>query len=296
MNKIDQKASRFLGKQTHDYDLSYTPDLLVPIERSINREAYKITDSDFVGYDVWHNYECSFQLDSGYPLTLVGKLVIPSDSKFFIESKSMKLYFFSLHMKRFGATIEEAISNYEDLVEKDISEKIQAPVEFKVFKEETIGANPFSNYSNLYLSFKDIDSLKIESQDFNTYKETPDLLEQDIGMDSVSIVFRNFRSNCRVTHQPDFANTFIKILGKNVPTKESLVKYLVSFRNEFHFHEEVTEQIYKVLKDKYNPELLLVCNLFTRRGGIDICPFRCNQDLGLGLGNVTVLTEPTIYQ
>lgn len=288
MNQIDKQASKFLGKQTHNYDLSYNPDLLVPIERILNRKAYNISDEDFAGYDVWHNYECSFLLDNGYPVTFVGKIVIPCKSKYFIESKSLKLYFFSLNMKTFGETIEEAVTNYENLVTKDLSDKIGCEIQFKLHNALS-GKKPFS-YNFKYLE-KYIDC---ENEPFSNYKESPDLLERG-GSGIINVVFTGFRSNCRVTHQPDFSNLFLHLKGK-LPSFISLARYLVSFRNEYHFHEEVTEQIFKALDTKFELEEIFIGNLFTRRGGLDICPVRWINTPGCAIADVNILTNPTIYQ
>lgn len=291
MDTINTKASKFLGKQLNDYNLQYSPDILVPIERSINREAYSITNDTFSGgYDIWHNYECSFLLDNGYPLTLVGKIKVPSDSKYFIESKSLKLYFFSFHLKRLGANASDAIRNFIQIVSNDLSEKTESQVTFNVFNRITQDFD-FGMYVDLE------DSVDFEKGNFANFKESPDLLELG-STGEFKVVFKNFRSNCRVTHQPDFSNIFISIKG-NLPTKRSLLEYLVSFRNEYHFHEEVTEQIFKALIDKINPQSLVISNLFTRRGGLDICPVRYlngGEDLPLALLNTWELSSPTIYQ
>lgn len=288
-NTVIEKASAFLGKNLNNYQTSYNPNLLVPIERSLNREDYNITNDDFVGYDVWHNYECSFMTNKGYPVSLVGKLVIPSNSKFFIESKSMKLYFFSFHLERLGNSIEEATNEFKRRVIKDISERVQAPVSFEVHSKQ-------SNV-DVFKDYKDIrDLIDVESIEFKEFKESPDLMVKGNSKE-YNVIIRNVRSNCRVTHQPDFANLYLHISG-NCPTLESLLKYIVSFRNEFHFHEEVTEQIYKNIQKRFSPKELVVCNLFTRRGGIDINPIRVSKKelLEENLINEKVLTNGTIYQ
>ena len=288
-NTVIEKASAFLGKNLNNYQTSYNPNLLVPIERSLNREDYNITNDDFVGYDVWHNYECSFMTNKGYPVSLVGKLVIPSNSKFFIESKSMKLYFFSFHLERLGNSIEEATNEFKRRVIKDISERVQAPVSFEVHSKQ-------SNV-DVFKDYKDIrDLIDVESIEFKEFKESPDLMVKGNSKE-YNVIIRNVRSNCRVTHQPDFANLYLHISG-NCPTLESLLKYIVSFRNEFHFHEEVTEQIYKNIQKRFSPRELVVCNLFTRRGGIDINPIRVSKKelLEENLINEKVLTNGTIYQ
>lgn len=286
---VIEKASAFLGKNLNNYQTSYNPGLLVLIERSLNREDFGITNDDFVGYDVWHNYECSFMTNKGYPISVVGKLVIPCNSKFFIESKSMKLYFFSFHMERLGNSVKEATEEFKRRVINDISLRIQAPVKFEVFSK--------SSNVDVFKEYKDISEfVNVEDIMFNEFKESPNLMVRG-DLSSYDIIVKNVRSNCRVTHQPDFANLYVHISG-NCPSLESLLKYIVSFRNEFHFHEEVTEQIYKNIQTMFNPEELVVCNLFTRRGGIDINPIRANREdlIEKSLVNETILTNGTIYQ
>ena len=85
------------------------------------------------------------------------------------------------------------------------------------------------------------------------------------------------RSNCRVTNQPDWGDVYIRIVGKNVPSAESLAKYIVSHRTVSHFHEEICEMVFKHLTDAYKPEQLMVACLYTRRGGLDINPIRATQ-------------------
>ena len=287
---INKSANKFLGKQLNNYKNSYDKTLLVPIERSLNRADYKITNDDFQGYDIWHNYECSFMTNNGYPITLVGKIKIPCNSQYFIESKSMKLYFFSFHMEKLGQTKEDAIKKYKEIVINDLSEATKSQVEFEVFEK-------LSNVS-IFKDYQHIEELvDINSVEFNNFKESPDLLQKSNQTGQLKVFFSNIRSNCRVTHQPDFANFYIYIDGE-LPTLDSLLQYVVSFRNEYHFHEEVVEQLYKVLKNKLNLNAISVNGLFTRRGGLDICPCRASSDnlLCYPLINVNLLQTRTIYQ
>ena len=118
--------------------------------------------------------------------------------------------------------------------------------------------------------------------DINHFKETPEILEIEPKEESSEyyLTFDSLRSNCRVTHQPDFGDAFIYYKSKNHIKEDSLLKYLCSFRSEFHFHEECCEMIYKRLLDLLDAgDDLFVCALYTRRGGIDICPARWNKKL-----------------
>jgi 7-cyano-7-deazaguanine reductase len=128
------------------------------------------------------------------------------------------------------------------------------------------------------MSLVDVNNIKIDN-----FKESPQVLKIDQTNDKKNkyfLKFESLRSNCRVTHQPDFGDCFIYYESKNEINYESLVKYLVSFRNEYHFHEECCEMIYKRLYDLLDSnDKLCVCALYTRRGGIDITPLRYTSDL-----------------
>lgn len=285
-------AGKLLGKQLNDYKTNYDPSLLVSVERKLNRVDYGITDSDFVGYDVWHAYEFSFLTEKGLPTTAVAKVVIPSNSEFFIESKSMKLYFYSLNMERHGQTRQEGLDIIKRIVENDLSEATKSDVKVKLFlKEDKI--EPF-NGSEAIEDLIDIDSIT-----FDKFTESPELIEVTNEVGEAFVYISNVRSNCRVTHQPDFSRMILKYKSstKNLDLA-SLQKFVVSFRNENHFHEEVCEQMFKMLSDKLQPEELMVGMLYTRRGGIDICPIRANKIelLDKYLISPEVLTNKTINQ
>ena len=106
--------------------------------------------------------------------------------------------------------------------------------------------------------------------------------------------YDSLRSNCRVTHQPDFGDVFIYYESKKVINYNSLVKYLISFRSEYHFHEECCEMIYKRLYDLLDSDdKLMVCALYTRRGGIDISPVRYSK--GLTNSDIEALENLSVF-
>lgn len=291
-NKILEAAGKVLGKTFNDYKTSYDPSLLVSVERELNRTDYKISNDDFVGYDVWHAYEVSFLTEKGLPTTAVGKIVIPSDSPLFIESKSMKLYFYSFNMERYGKTREEGIALIEEIASKDLSEATKSDVRVKLFLKE-------SNLESFRGSTPIEEHIDVNNIEFTTFNEAPELLEvKNVGGESF-VYISNIRSNCRITSQPDFSQMVLKYKS-NTKCLDlvSLQKFVVSFRNENHFHEEVCEQMFKMLTDKLEPEELMVGMLYTRRGGIDICPIRANKPelLDSFLVDVNTLTKKTINQ
>ena len=271
----EQIASKHLGKKSTGSE-SYDPTLLVAVPRSANREQYDIKNNDlpFIGYDVWHGYEFSVLTENGIPITRVLKLKYNCDNDFLVESKSLKLYLNSFNMSRFGKTVQEALEISKSLIEKDLSEKLETKVEVEFLENNSKRAEIFEGFDNL-MNFVDETKLVVES-----FKEAPELLRiSEADEKEYFLTFDSLRSNCRVTHQPDFGDAFIYYKSKKHIDESSLVQYLSSFRSEYHFHEECCEMIFKRLQDLLdNDDELFVCALYTRRGGIDICPVRWSKN------------------
>lgn len=271
----EQIASKHLGKKSTGSE-SYDPTLLVAVPRSANREQYDIKNNDlpFIGYDVWHGYEFSVLTENGIPITRVLKLKYYCDNDFLVESKSLKLYLNSFNMSRFGKTVQEALEISKSLIEKDLSEKLETKVEVEFLENNSKRAEIFEEFDNL-MNFVDDTKLVVES-----FKEAPELLRiSEADEKEYFLTFDSLRSNCRVTHQPDFGDAFIYYKSKKHIDESSLVQYLSSFRSEYHFHEECCEMIFKRLQDLLdNDDELFVCALYTRRGGIDICPVRWSKN------------------
>ena len=78
-----------------------------------------------------------------------------------------------------------------------------------------------------------------------------------------------------VTRQPDWASVLIRYRGPAVD-HAALLSYLVSFRRHSEFHEQCVERIFTDLLRHCRPERLTVYARYTRRGGLDINPFRSN--------------------
>jgi 7-cyano-7-deazaguanine reductase len=60
--------------------------------------------------------------------------------------------------------------------------------------------------------------------------------------------------------------------------RPGLLRYLVSFRRHPGFHEHCVEHIFADVWRRCRPQRLAVDARFTRRGGIDINPFRTSGD------------------
>jgi len=263
---------KLLGKNIK-YPKEYSPEVLVPVPRSENREKYGINSpSDiFTGYDVWHAYEAGFLTQKGLPVTGLLKILYPALSPYLVESKSLKLYLNSFNMSKYGSDRENGISEFCHIVKQDLSQLLSTKVQVN-FISRYPGKTGFDFHDFSRLE----DIVNADELKFENFSETPSLL-MDAEGGEIKYSTHLLRSNCKVTHQPDWGSVFIYMKGEVLPTPESLLSYIISFRNENHFHEEVCEMIYKRLWDNFMPEKLMATCIYTRRGGIDICPARASH-------------------
>ena len=275
--KTDEIASKFLGKRVSGSE-KYDSSLLVAIPREENRKQYNLQNNNlpFYGWDVWHAYEFSALTEKGIPVTRLMKLKYSCESDFLVESKSLKLYLNSFNMTRFGQNITECLEISKKHIETDMSEKLQTKVEVNFIDNSSEKVQIFQDFNDI-MHFVNENDLIVEK-----FKEAPEVLETEtIGTETeYYLTFDSLRSNCRVTHQPDFGDLYLYYKSKKHIKEDSLIKYLSSFRSEYHFHEECCEMIFKRLFDILNSDdKLFVCALYTRRGGIDICPARWSKNL-----------------
>ncbi len=279
-----------LGKNTTEYRETYAPDYLVAIDRQDNRTYLNIDSANppFTGFDIWHSYEASF-LVKGFPVNGLLKIKIPATSPFTVESKSLKLYLFSYIMEEMGDTEEHGIHNYETRIRKDLSALCHAPVEVSFHTPHMRSLTPphsyFTGMQQGYNSFN-VDDSKMNmlrqrvaaGTAIPTYSEDHTLLRTTSSTGAILMYSRALKSNCKVTHQPDWGTVYVYTEGSKRLTPESFLEYVVSFRNENHFHEEIVECMFRRILDKLQPDVLDVMAFYTRRGGIDICPMRSTRD------------------
>ena len=279
-NTVVEIAGKHLGANS-TYSENYDYDLLVRVPRNLNREAYDIDETNlpFVGYDVWNAYEVSAITKSGRPVTGMMKISYPCDSKYHVESKSIKLYLNSFNMTRLGTTEEKCVSAIETMTSSDLSQLLECEVKCKLHRTVDYGA--FSENNHIpFQGFINIETLtNLDHIEFNTYKSDASQLEVVDTKDGELTLLHSdlLRSNCRVTNQPDWGDVYIAMKAKKVVRPKNLLKYIVSFRDENHFHEEICETIYKRLWDTFEPKELAVTCLYARRGGIDINPTRVSH-------------------
>jgi 7-cyano-7-deazaguanine reductase len=179
-------------------------------------------------------------------------------------------------MTRIGDGMEDCLNQCKKMIEKDLSSLLKCTVEVNFLENNAKKVEIFENFQNI-MDFVDDRTLIIDK-----FKEAPEVIQVESLNDKKAyyLKFDSLRSNCRVTHQPDFGDVFIYYNSSKHINESSLVKYLSSFRSEFHFHEECCEMIYKRLYDLLdNEDELFVCALYTRRGGIDICPARWSKEV-----------------
>lgn len=266
-----------LGKEAQ-YPESYDKSVLFRIDRLENRSKYGIDSSNlpFVGYDIWNAYEISFLTDNGLPVSRVMKMKYNADSPYLVESKSFKLYLNSFNMEKCGKTQYDAEAKVKDIITKDLSELLETSVEVSFFSDVDKKLFAFKDYVDVkYI----VPETELDVIEFNHFTETPSLLKGNYTDTIINYTFRSdlLRSNCPVTNQPDWGDLFVNITSNYIIDLSSVIAYLVSFRKENHFHEEVAEMIFKRLSDVFKPSSLMVAAMYTRRGGIDINPVRATD-------------------
>jgi len=282
--------------QTSKYKSKYDPSLLVREARSNNRQHLNITEDNlpFVGYDLWNAYEISCLNANGVPVTGLAKIIYPCDSTYIVESKSLKLYLNSLNMTYFDNVEREEIYNsIEKLVAEDLSFLLETSVICKIFPSTTN-----TGYTDIVDDIHDFITLEYmecnKNVSCNIYSENSTLLRSS-QYNKQAVTEQKYhssllKSNCRVTSQPDWGDVYITYKGSHSLDPAALLKYIISFRDECHFHEEICETIYKRLYDAFNPIELTVMCLYVRRGGIDINPIRSNNIKGI----YRIFTDPKI--
>ena len=278
-NNID----KVLGQRV-DSPTTYTPEILVREERQRNRTYLGLQDESlpFVGFDIWNGYECSALTESGLPVTCVAKVVYPCTNKYIVESKSMKLYWNGFNMQPMGKTVKEVLKNIKTTAEKDLSALLETEVKVELYSQLLENRDEAqNNWAGSYMPSNPWEVLEnipaAKKMKFTVFNETPDLLKVEDNIGAKHYMSSLLRSNCKITHQPDSGDIYIYYSGNKSVTEESLLEWVVSFRNECHFHEEICEAAYKRLWDALQPKELLVTCFYARRGGWDIVPTRASN-------------------
>lgn len=247
-----------LGRHV-DYPRHYDAGLLFPIARALGRAPIGI-DADalpFIGTDRWHAYELSWLDDRGKPRVATATICVPATSPNLVESKSLKLYLNSFNASRFADA--EAV---RECIARDLSDAAGADV--------TVAFGlPMIDQG---LAGTSLDELDVDLDHYGP--PHADFLVSDAG-DSIEETLTSalLKSNCPVTGQPDWARVSISYRGPRLD-RAGVLRYLVSFRDHAEFHEQCVERIFVDLLRHSGPEALSVEARYTRRGGLDINPWR----------------------
>jgi 7-cyano-7-deazaguanine reductase len=245
---------------------SYDPDQLRPIPRKIGREDIGISTDNhlpFLGEDVWNCWELSWLDSKGKPVIAVAEIRIPATTPNMVESKSLKLYLNSFSMTRINSpeTLRQTLA-------RDISRIVKGTVSVKMILPEAFGQ----------LRIMEPEGICIDRQDITIAEYTihPNLLNVENHSVSETLFSRLIRTKCPVTGQPDWATVCVTYTGPHI-RPDSLLRYFVSFRQHQGFHESCVETIFFHILQKCRPQSLSLWARFTRRGGIDINPFRSTE-------------------
>ncbi len=253
-----------LGK-TAAYQSQYAPDLLFPIARQEKRGELELTGTlPFYGVDIWNAYELSWLNLRGKPQVAIASVTVAADSPNIIESKSFKLY-----LNSFNQTKLVSADALLALLREDLARGFGVPVQIALTLQDAFSTLQMGQLEGLLLDRLDVD--------IEQYTPSPALLKSAQGEAPVEekLVSHLLKSNCLVTGQPDWASVQIHYVGPQIE-QEGLLKYLIGFREHNEFHEQCVERIFMDIYRHCAPSKLAVYARYTRRGGLDINPWRSN--------------------
>lgn len=260
MTSVDQSE---LGKPTA-YPGRYDPALLFPVERGLGRVELGITPPlPFIGIDYWTAYELSWLDGRGKPQVAIAELAVPADSPRLIESKSLKLY-----LNGFAATRMDSADALATMIARDLGTAAGATVAVQL-RSVAGGDAP----AIVELDGECIDALEIAIDAYGPPNAAYLLRDEDDAVVDEVLVSHLLKSNCPVTGQPDWASVQIRYRGARID-RAGLLRYLISYREHQGFHEQCVERIFLDIATRCAPQQLSVYARYTRRGGIDINPFR----------------------
>jgi 7-cyano-7-deazaguanine reductase len=253
-----------LGRNVQYAD-QYAPELLFPIFRQEKRTELDIHSAlPFFGVDIWNGYELGWLNMRGKPQVAVMQCIIPADSPYLIESKSFKLY-----LNSFNNTRIASVEALRDVLIHDLSEAAGKSVQVRLTLPEN-----FVGLRRGELEGELLDRLDIETDCYSLNSGFLHAAHDEVPVEEV-LVSHLLKSNCLVTGQPDWASVQIRYVGPQIE-QGGLLKYLISFRNHNEFHEQCVERIFMDILRKCRPTKLAIYARYTRRGGLDINPFRTN--------------------
>ncbi len=265
MTEEFNSSNTILGKSV-SYPEHFDASLIVGIPRQQKRAEIELSNQHlpFQGEDIWNAYELSWLNQKGKPMVAIGEFRFPCETPNLVESKSFKLYLNSYNQARF-----ETILSVKNQLINDLSRVSGGSVLVDLIALDEIQTQSFG-----HLEGDTIDDLDVH---IDSYHYQPELLLNITSSEVVSEALNShlLKSNCLITGQPDWGSIEISYSGKKI-NREALLKYLISFRQHNEFHEQCVERIWVDIMKFCQPEKLSVYARYTRRGGLDINPFRSN--------------------
>lgn len=257
-----------LGKAT-PYITHYQPELLFAIPRATKRSEIGINNQNlpFQGQDIWNIYELSWLNASGKPMVATAEIIVPSDSLNIIESKSLKRYFNSFNNTHFAdvAVVRQTIL-------QDLTAASKAPIHLNLSLLSALKPTLTPALAGICLDHLDIAC--------DTYTPQATYLTSSNNIVTETVYSDLLKSNCLVTGQPDWGSVQITYTGPQIH-HDGLLQYIVSYRNHDEFHEQCVERMFMDIMRQCQPQKLCVYARYTRRGGIDINPYRANYPVVL---------------
>jgi 7-cyano-7-deazaguanine reductase len=249
-----------LGK-AQPYIAEYQSDLLFPLPRLTKRDEIMVPAIlPFSGADIWTGFEISWLNTRGKPQVALAEFIFPCETPHIIESKSFKLYLNSFNNTQFAS--QDSVT---ETMRRDLSKASGASIRVKLFDLHALSQQPIQHFQGINLDQQDISC--------NTYLVNPDYLVTEDNLVAETVFSDLLKSNCLVTGQPDWGSVKIQYSGKQIQ-HAGLLKYIVSFRNHNEFHEQCVERIFMNIMQRCAPAELSVEARYTRRGGLDINPYR----------------------
>ena len=266
MNYQDNSLKSLKLGQKTEYASQYDRTLLQPVPRALNRDGLGITQNQpfTIGADIWTAYEISWLNEKGLPQVAIADIYLDYQSQNLIESKSFKLYLNSFNQSKFAD-----FNTVQQTMQRDLSECAQSDVKVRL--------NPVDVYDSQKIDHLQGDCIDEQDIEITSYEFNADWLKDCVSDEIVEekLVSHLLKSNCLITNQPDWGTLHIHYVGKKID-HEKLLRYVVSFRQHNEFHEQCVERIFCDLMHYAKPEKLTVYARYTRRGGLDINPFRSN--------------------
>lgn len=254
--------------QISNYDSRYNPDRLFAIPRTAKRKEIGIDNNHlpFYGFDCWNHYEVSWLNEKGKPCIAIAEIIYDCATTYLIESKSLKLYFNSFNNTQF-----KGMDELRQTVERDLSKRLEGDVRVRILSLRD------NEYAMIQPTFTGecIDELDVAC---TVYSVKPDYLFTEENRVQETLYSDLLKSNCLVTNQPDWGSVQIAYEGRQI-NREGLLKYLISFRNHNEFHEQCIERIFVDIMNYCKPDKLTVYGRYTRRGGLDINPYRSTEKM-----------------